>query len=202
MLISDWDGFFNNYYLYHDLHGTGKWTFYPWDEDKTWGEYDGWNNRPLMDMPLSYGSEGDRPPGSKPGDPAPRGIDGGSWWRPGGYISRPALSNPHFRKLFLARVKDLLNTEFKEDRLFPYLDAMKERLTDEVRLRAEAQHENPDRAQQRFESDFASLKEFVTKRRQWLLDQDEIRDAGSFDRSQIASAAPAQIHSKKQKKAK
>jgi hypothetical protein len=201
MLISDWDGFFNNYYLYHDLHGTGKWSFFPWDEDKTWGEYDGWNDRPLVDLPLSYGSEGDRPPGAKPGAPAPRGIDGRSWWRPGGYISKPVLSNPFFRKLFLARIKDLLDSEFKEDRLFPYLDAMKQKLADEVRLRAEAHHEDADQAQQHFEANFRSFQEFITKRREWLLNQEEIRTAGVVDRSQIAPA-PSADKAAKRKKAK
>jgi len=36
MCISNWDGFFNNYFTYHDVNGTKKWEMYPWDEDKTW----------------------------------------------------------------------------------------------------------------------------------------------------------------------
>jgi hypothetical protein len=28
LLISDWDGFFNNYYLYHDTNGTKKWSMF------------------------------------------------------------------------------------------------------------------------------------------------------------------------------
>ena len=35
MCLSNWDGFFNNHFTYHDLNGTGKWEMYPWDEDKT-----------------------------------------------------------------------------------------------------------------------------------------------------------------------
>src|ERR1051326_2688952 len=37
MVLSHWDGFFNNYFTYHDLNGAGKWTMYQWDQDKTWG---------------------------------------------------------------------------------------------------------------------------------------------------------------------
>ena len=40
MCIQNWDGFFNNYFTYHDP-STGKWSIIPWDEDKTWGDYDG-----------------------------------------------------------------------------------------------------------------------------------------------------------------
>jgi len=43
MILSDWDGFFNNFFAYHDVHGSGKWTMYPWDQDKTWGHHDGNN---------------------------------------------------------------------------------------------------------------------------------------------------------------
>lgn len=36
LCLSHWDGFFNNYFAYHDVGGSGKWTLYPWDQDKTW----------------------------------------------------------------------------------------------------------------------------------------------------------------------
>jgi hypothetical protein len=184
MLISDWDGFFNNYWLYHDVNGTGKWTFYPWDEDKTWGEYDGWEQATLYNLPLTYGAEGDHPPGEAGGRPSTSyGFQ--QWWRAGGYVSRPVLANPTFRKLFLARVKELLGTEFTQERLFPLVDAFRERLQDEVRYRAQVKKEDPARDEKRFESNLASLKEFITKRRQWLLEQEEIRTAGPYERAQL-----------------
>ena len=143
MLISDWDGFFNNYYLYHDLHGTGKWMFYPWDEDKTWGEYDGWNNRPLINMPLSYGS-GKRPPPWQQARRASSARDRRRVLVASGRLYLPARAfQPAVPKALPRAAQRLAQSEFKEDRLFPHLDAMKERSTDEVRLRAEAQHEIP-----------------------------------------------------------
>ncbi len=36
-VLSHWDGFFNNYFAYHDVGGTGKWMMFPWDQDGTWG---------------------------------------------------------------------------------------------------------------------------------------------------------------------
>jgi hypothetical protein len=185
MLISDWDGFFNNYFLYHDLSGTGKWTFYPWDEDKTWGDYDGWEREgTLYNLPLTYGAEGDHPPGEPGGRPsASYGFR--NWWRAGGYISRPLLANDTFRKFFLARIKQLLGSEFTEERLFPRVDAFRDQLKDEIEYRAQVMKEDPTKAQKRFESNLASLKDFITKRRQWLLEQDAIRTAGTFDHSQL-----------------
>ena len=185
MLISDWDGFFNNYWLYHDLHGTKKWTLFPWDEDKTWGEYDAWERGGMLyNMPLTYGSEGDHPPGEPAGRPSAN-YGFRTWWRAGGYISRPVLANPIFRKFLLSRIKQLLDTEFSEARLFPLIDRFRDRLAEEVQYRAQVVKEDPDRAQKKFESNLASLKEFVTKRRQWLLEQEEIKTAAPFDVAQL-----------------
>jgi hypothetical protein len=61
MCIENWDGFFNNYFLYHDEKDTGKWEMYPWDEDKTWGDYDGASRSyDWYDMPLTYGMDDGR----------------------------------------------------------------------------------------------------------------------------------------------
>src|SRR5204863_9524114 len=81
--IENWDGFHNNYFAYHDSDGTGKWEMYPWDLDKTWGDYDG--SPPEYDwveMPLTYGMAGDVSP---PADPGSRhnhkgGFGGVTWW--------------------------------------------------------------------------------------------------------------------------
>jgi hypothetical protein len=180
-LISDWDGFFNNYFLYHDIKGAKKWTFYPWDEDKTWGEYDGWEGGGVLyNMPLTFGAEGDHP-GSGQSD----GPFGGAWWRPGGVISRPLLANPIFRKHFHCRLKELLQTEFTEERLFPLLEQNREYLKEEMAFRAQLRRDNPASAQKQLEANITTFKEFITKRRQWLLKQKEIQDAGVFDRTQF-----------------
>jgi len=60
MCIQNWDGFFNNYFAYHDLAPGGKWEMIPWDEDKTWGDYDGVSRRyDWYDMPLTMGMNGE-----------------------------------------------------------------------------------------------------------------------------------------------
>ena len=113
------------------------------------------------------------------------GMGNAMWWRPGGYLSKPLLANPTFRNLLFARMKELLGSEFTEARLFPLLDQLRDRLLDEVRVRAATTQENPAEARERFDGNLASLREFVTKRREWLLDQPEIRTAGPFDRTQL-----------------
>ena len=111
MVLSHWDGYFNNYFTYHDVRGSGKWTMYPWDQDKTWGYHDGIvGYEVFVKMPLTFGMAGDVPPGWPKNQAPPEGFGfaGAAWWRPGGHFSKPLLANPQFRKLFLARTKELL----------------------------------------------------------------------------------------------
>src|SRR5207248_1329233 len=174
-ILSDWDGFFNNYFLYHTTGKNKKWLLFPWDQDKTWGYHDGIRGYEVFfDMPLTFGMEGDRPPS---------GFQ--AWWRPGGDISKPLLANPTFRKHFLARTKELLETVYTEDAVFPVIKARGEKLEPEVKVRAEARREDPKRAAETFRRNLDSLREHLTKRREFLLKQDEIKKAGKFDRSEL-----------------
>jgi hypothetical protein len=185
MVLSHWDGFFNNYFTYHDVRGTGKWTMYPWDQDKTWGFHDGIQGYDIFfNMPVTFGMAGDGPPGWPKGLPTPGGFGFGSiWWRPGGAFSKPLLANPHFRKLFLARTKEILEKVYTEEVFSPIIKAMGDRLADEVVFRAKVRNEDPQRAVEHLRRNLAALGEHLTKRRQFLLKQEEIKRAGKFDRA-------------------
>jgi hypothetical protein len=172
MVLSHWDGFFNNYFTYHDVHGTGKWTLYPWDQDKTWGFHDGIQGYDIFfDMPLTFGMAGDMPRGP--------------WWRPGGYFSKPLLANPRFRKLFLARTKELLEKVYTEELFFPLIQEMGTRLEGEVQIRAKLQGQDARQAVAHLHRNLDTLRRHLTKRRQFLLAQEEIKKAGQFDRSEL-----------------
>ncbi len=179
MCLSHWDGFFNNYFAYHDARGTGRWEMYPWDQDKTWGFHDGLKpGQVFYDMPVTFGMEGDRPPGYPKDRPAPRGFAGDTaWWRPGGPFSKPLLANPHFRKQFLGRTKEILQTVYSEEAFFPAIDTLGTLLAEEVRWRARILNQDPDQAGAMLQDNLKSLKEHLTRRRQFLLEQEEIRSA-------------------------
>jgi hypothetical protein len=175
MVTSDWDGFFNNFFTYHDTNGSKKWLIFPWDRDKTWGYYDGMGNEQILtEMPLTFGMAGDRAPGRAGGfGGGPWG--GPAWWRPGGYFSAPLLANPQFRKLFLARTKEICEKIYTTEVFFPIIDDMEKRLQDEARLRATAIGRNPDQAAQLLRQNMQSLKSHLTKRREFLLNQPELQ---------------------------
>ncbi len=165
MCIQNWDGFFNNYFTYHDTGGTGRWEIYPWDEDKTWGDYDGASERyDWYTMPLTFGMNGSQPPGrrARPGAPSPRFAMGGAmWWRAPGHFSGPLLANPEFRKRFLARLRELCETHFTPATMNPVIDAMEQRLAPEI----------PAGSMSEFRRHVQSFREQVVGRRKFILEE-------------------------------
>jgi len=167
MCIQNWDGFFNNYFTYHDSGGTGKWEIYPWDEDKTWGDYDGASSRyDWYTMPLHFGmNEGG---GLRSGRGASRrGFDG--WWRPPGFFSGPLLANAEFRRRFLGRLREICQTFFAEARMGPIIDALEKRLEPEIPVRAHTMGEGAPQAQREFRADIESFRRQVSNRRKFIL---------------------------------
>lgn len=206
-VLSHWDGFFNNYFAYHDRNGTGRWTMYPWDEDQTWGITGMMGTGEVFyNMPLSFGMEGDTPPGGKDGREGGPGFGpfgggrGAMWWRPGGYFSKPLLANPQFRQLFLARTREILETVYTEDKFLPLIDAMGEQLKPEVKFRAELLKADPDRALQNLDRNLENLREHLKKRRDFLLAQDEIKNAGKFSKADLGLPDSTQVAKPKKRK--
>jgi hypothetical protein len=60
---------------------------------------------------------------------------------------------------------------------------MRDQLQDEVKFRAKVTGDDPRRAERRLETHLKLLRDFVQKRREYLLAQPEIANAGPFDRS-------------------
>lgn len=174
MCIQNWDGFFNNYFAFHDTSPNGKWLIIPWDEDKTWGEYDGGpGNYAWYDMPLTVGMNGD------PAQRGDRGWFGGggpfgggaNWWRPPGYFSGPLLANPQFRKQFEERLRELCTTVFTEEAFGPVVRDLQQRLRPEVELRAQVTREDVGSALRHFDADIDSFHRQLANRSKFILKQ-------------------------------
>lgn len=170
MCVQNWDGFFNNYFVYHDLRPGGKWEIFPWDNDKTWGDYDGAGpDKDWYSMPLTMGMNGDQPPRDLR-SLFQRGPFGPSaWWRPPGYFSGPLLANAEFRRRFLERLRELCETVFTEHGLLPEIIVLGRHLRPEVEFRARAAGRNPQPALQEFDADMESFRRQLVKRREFIL---------------------------------
>jgi len=156
---------------------NGKWEMYPWDQDKTWGYFDGLpDDQVFYNMPLTFGMAGDRPPGDRDG--GGRGLQR-AWWRPGGWFSGPLLANPQFRKIFLARTKEILEKSYTKEVYFPLMEVMASSLEEDVKLRGEATGMATDAARQELARNVELLKDHLVKRRQFLLEQPEVHSVES-----------------------
>lgn len=179
-VLSHWDGFFNNYFTYHDLTGTKKWTMHPWDQDQTWGIINGgWNDEVFHTMPLTFGMTGDVPPGERRQNPNPRGERfgfgrGPGWWRPAGWFSGPLLANPQFRKVFLDRTRELLSSVYTPAKMAALIESMRKNLRDEVALRAEITGGDPKNDLEFFEYSLRAFEQHVELRQRFLLEQPEL----------------------------
>lgn len=172
MCISNWDGFFNNYFTYHDVNGTGKWEMYPWDEDKTWGDYDGASPRyDWYEMPLSFGMNGDQASRNWRGFFGGGPFGGTSWWRPPGFFSGPLLANMEFRKRFLARLREVCTTVFTEEKTGPIIRGMESRVAPEIPIRAGLMGEDSQQAIASFKRHIQSFTAQVENRRKFILSE-------------------------------
>jgi spore coat protein H len=178
MCIQNWDGFWNNYYAYHSPKAGGKWELIPWDEDKTWGDFDGCS--PQYDwysMPLTFGMRGGKTEGGSFFGGGPFG--GTSWWRPPGYFSGPLLADPEFRRRFLDRLREVCETVFTPATMDPIIDAMAQRLEPEIVVSAQLRRANPEAALAEFRNHIRSFHDQVLHRRQFILDQLGAAPAGA-----------------------
>lgn len=166
-LTSDWDGYFNNHFVYHDTEDSGLWYIFPWDKDKTWGDSDAYQNilpyYDFYDMPILYGANGTRR----------SGRDSRTWWREPGYISGAFLSNPAIQQQYFHRLGFAAQNEFTPDRWIPVIDALEQRLEPEVRFKAQIMGANENRLLTDFHHEIESFRRQVINRRQFILDEVE-----------------------------
>ena len=170
-VLSHWDGFFNNYFAYRDPK-RGKWILDPVGPGQDVGVLRRPARRPGVLRHAAHVRDG--------GGPAAGG--GGrvrvNWWRPGGHFSRPLLANPHFRKVFLARTREVLDKVYTKDTYFPLIDEMAKRLGDDAALRAKLRGEPEAAGAKLLARDAELLKTHLVKRREFLLGRRSYREAG------------------------
>lgn len=152
------------YLAYHDSEGTGRWTLYPRDQDQAWGTGLGRTQAaPMAPLPFAAGSPAEAPSGP--------GSD---------YFARPLLTQLDFRRLYLARLRELLDTVFTEANLEPLFRSLGAQLETEVRLRAALRGQNPDQGAEELRQDIDAIRQYLRQRREVLIANETIRSAGTF----------------------
>jgi hypothetical protein len=107
------------------------------------------------------------------------GHGGPMWWRPPGFFSGPLIADPHFRAIYLSRIKEILETTYTEAVFFPIIDAMADRLREDVLLRAKIRGASEADGLRVLAQNVRTLKTHLTKRRRYLLSQPELQAPGT-----------------------
>ncbi len=168
-LLSHWDGFFNNYFPYHDTRND-KWEMYPWDQDSTWSQRGG-DLSSLSAMPLNFGAADAEPPGGRGSWRGGFGGGGVWWWRDGGEISKPLLANPRFRERFQDRLDELCGTVFTEGEFGKRIRDLEHTLEPEVKLRAKLRGTDEAAAVKELSEIMGALRDHLEQRRAFILAQ-------------------------------
>ncbi len=104
IMLSNGSTYYHNYYMYHDIHGTGKWTMLPWDMDKTF---------------IAYSSS------------FPYDFSGWEWIHDNPFLER-ALVNEQIFSDILNRIDQFRQSIFNNETLHPIIDSLANTLESSV----------------------------------------------------------------------
>jgi hypothetical protein len=82
-------------------------------------------------------------------------------------------------QVFLTRTKEILEKIYTKEVYFPLMGVMASSLEEDVKLRGEATGKATDAARQELARNVELLKDHLVKRRQFLLEQPEVRSVES-----------------------
>ncbi|HQH70575.1 MAG TPA: CotH kinase family protein, partial [bacterium] len=148
--ISNWDHLTKNHFVYQDTAGTGKWEFFPWDMDRTWGEFADWNI--YYNQHILTGIKG---------HPAP--TLSSDWWN---YVQNRFLREDRFLTMYYNRMREFLQTVFTEERQFARIDEQDALIRDLVPWDKQI---HGSQANWNYTEEVKRLKWYVTNRRAFLL---------------------------------
>jgi len=148
VLVQHWDCFNKKHFLACASGDVQKWFVIPWDLDRTFGDH--WRGGfDYAQFPVLLGT---------------RELPGTTGWN---RMEDRFFSDPVLRSRFLERLGELLTKEFTPEKLFPALD----RLESEIGPEAKMDRERWPSSSSDLHRGVAQLKNYITQRRAYLLDE-------------------------------
>lgn len=149
VLMSNWDGFFNNMFLYHDP-SFDQWECIPWDLDKTFGYTD--SDPMFVEMPLNYPLDGYARKESR----AP------------GPISRPFHRVQELHEEYIHRLRDALGGLFSQERINGLVDDLEKLLLDDLSMEEQYTKATDTTRRQQIINSSEVMRRFVRLRHEYL----------------------------------
>ncbi|MBI1390240.1 MAG: hypothetical protein GC154_17510 [bacterium] len=155
MFVSNWDGYWNNNWMYLDPD-SGRWEIIPWDLDWVWGAV------PPPNQDIIYA----RMPLSFPIDGVAIGEDRVS--RAPGPVTSPMHRDGMFYEAYVMRMANRIDREFSEETMFSKIDEMKAMLFDDLDKIAAQTGRNVSTRKTQIESSYAIISDYIQERRAYL----------------------------------
>jgi len=152
VLTSNWDGFWNNHWMYLDPRPGSRWVIIPWDLDWLWGSTTG---EMYARMPLSFPIDG-------------VAIGASQASRPPGPITAPLHKDTGFYQEYERRLRIELGRRFTKDHVLNKIDEMQTLLWNDVKLIERQTSTTQTRRYDLIRSSYADIKRFVTQRWDYL----------------------------------
>ncbi len=149
VLLSNWDGFHNNHYMYLDPDSQ-KWEMIPWDLDKAWGYTD--SNPMFTAMPLEFPLNGRAEHASR--DPGP--------------VTGPLCRDTISYQQYVDWLGVEFHRAFAETRLFAKIDEVEQYLLADVALIESAVGATQTTRRAQIAESYETLRTFVRLRREYL----------------------------------
>ncbi|MDP8244337.1 MAG: CotH kinase family protein [Candidatus Hinthialibacter antarcticus] len=150
-LMSNWDGFFNNMFLYHAPAPANKWECIPWDCDKTFG-YTEPGVPMFVEMPVDFPLNGFSPRNG----------------RPEGYISGPFHRHEPFHEEYKRRVRREMTRRFSTERVQELCDQYEQLLLTDLALEEQYTGSKDNLRRSQIVESYDTIMEFTERRLDFL----------------------------------
>jgi len=150
ILLTNWDGFHNNHWMYRGPEPEDRWEIIPWDQDKSWGYTD--SNPQFTELPHTFP------------------VDGFSWAvsRQPGPITGPLHQDEAFYKEYLTRLRLELDGYFAESRLFDRIDTVQTLLLNDLQLLEQHIEIPQDQRREQILDSYEIIRKYIQLRRAYL----------------------------------
>ena len=153
VLSSNWDGFWQNHWMYLNPEVGGRWEIFPWDLDWLWGSTS--NRSMYAEMPTTF-----------PFDGVATGAPHAS--RPPGPVTAQIHKDDAFHEEYLLRMRADLDRAFSQENLFAKIDELQTLLQDDLELlERQVGFQRPGRFTAIRQS-YRDIRSFIEARRTYL----------------------------------
>ena len=153
MLLTNWDGYHNNHWMYKGPGAEDQWEILPWDQDKAWGYTDTVSF--YTEFPLTYPIDG---------------FSSGVIRSPGPILS-PLHMDETFYLQFLLCLRQELDNTFTPAVIYPQIESLRSLLLDDLaQLESFIGKTRNDRRSQ-INQAYDTISAYITARRAFLLGQ-------------------------------